>query len=239
MNEKLIVALDVKSKAEALEIVNELAEFGVTFKIGLQLFTAAGSDFVRELVKQGVRIFLDLKFHDIPNTVSNAAAEAARLGIWMFNVHALGGGEMLQQTSDKVREICEREGLSKPKIIAVTVLTSSNAETLQQIGVNNSPLEQVLKLARLTKQCNLDGVVASPLEAEQIRETCGDDFLIVTPGVRPKFAVSEDDQKRILTPAEAIKAGANYLVVGRPVLQASDRRQAVRDILTEIESAGD
>lgn len=235
---KLIVALDVSTAQEAREIFAELRETGVAFKIGLQLFTAAGANFVRELTDAGARVFLDLKFHDIPNTVANAGAEAARLGVWMFNVHAAGGVEMMERTVASVRETCGRERLAQPKIIAVTVLTSADAATLRETGVESEPEKQVLQLVRLAQKSGLDGVVASPLETGAIRETVADaEFLIVTPGVRFGAAVANDDQKRVLTPGEAVSAGANYLVVGRPILQSPDRRKTVDEICEQIKFA--
>jgi orotidine-5'-phosphate decarboxylase len=171
--------------------------------------------------------------------VSKASIEAARLGVWMFNIHALGGGEMMLRTIESVREFCERENLVKPKIIGVTILTSSNRETLREVGIEAETNAQVLNLARLTAKCNLDGVVASPLEARMIREniekTGRKDFLIVTPGIRPVFATN-DDQKRVMTPKDAVRAGADYMVIGRAITQAADKRAAVRKILDEIET---
>lgn len=234
--EKLIVALDVSTAIEAQKIVDELKDMGVGFKIGLQLFVSEGAGFVRQLTEAGTKIFLDLKFHDIPNTVTNAAIEAARLGVWMFNLHSVGGSEMMERTAAVVRETCERERLPQPKIIAVTVLTSTNAETLREAGVETELLPQVVKLAKLTESSGLDGVVASPLEIEAIRETVGRDFLIVTPGIRLATAIANDDQKRVLTAAQAIRAGADYIVVGRPILQAENRSRAAADVLSEIES---
>jgi orotidine-5'-phosphate decarboxylase len=233
---KLIVAIDVSTTEEARGVVAELKDLGVAFKIGLQLFTAAGASFVRELTETGAKIFLDLKFHDIPNTVASAAIEAARLGVWMFNVHASGGREMMERTAAVVRETVERERLRQPKIIAVTVLTSSNLETLREVGIEREVLPQVVQLAKLTKSCGLDGVVASPLEIEAIREAAGKEFSIVTPGVRLNSEINADDQKRVLSPAQAIRAGADYLVVGRPILRADNRRRAAENILAEIES---
>src|ERR1044072_6339579 len=209
MKEKIILALDLSSPEEARKIIDTFRAEVVAFKIGLQLFTAAGASFVRELAAEGVKIFLDLKFHDIPNTVSSAAVEAARIGVWMFNVHAAGGGEMMRETVKRVREACAAENLEQPKMIAVTVLTSSNAETLQETGVQNGPAEQVLKLARLASECEMDGVVASPQEIAMIRGGIGrGDFLIVTPGLRPTFKAAfatADDQNRAIIPAEAIE----------------------------------
>lgn len=233
---KLIVALDISTAEEARVIVAELKDAGVAFKIGLQLFTAAGAPFVRELTEANVKIFLDLKFHDIPNTVAGAAIEAARLGVWMFNLHAVGGREMMERTAAAVRETVEREGLRQPKIIAVTVLTSSNSESLREVGIENEVSARVLHLAKLAKSCGLDGVVASPLEIEAIREAAGKEFLIVTPGIRSNSEIKADDQKRVLSPAEAIRAGTDYLVVGRPILRADNRKNAAENILAEIES---
>jgi orotidine-5'-phosphate decarboxylase len=234
---KLIVALDVSTADQAREIFSELNSEVGAFKIGLQLFTATGAKFVRELTESGAKVFLDLKFHDIPNTVANAGIEAARLGVWMFNVHASGGREMMERTAAAVREVVVRERLTQPKIIAVTVLTSSNAETLREVGIEDEPLPQVLKLSKLANDSNLDGVVASPLEISAIRQTIkNQDFLIVTPGIRAQAGIERDDQKRVLSAAEAVRAGANYLVVGRPILQAKDKIKAVQQILAEIES---
>lgn len=231
------MALDVATAAEARRIISELrAEVGA-FKIGLQLFTAAGASFVREVVGDGVKLFLDVKFHDIPNTVAKASAEVARLGVWMFNVHALGGSEMMRRAVEEVAEVCEKENLPRPKIIGVTVLTSADDAALSEVGIAAKAETQVLRLAELTAKCGLDGVVASPRETSLIREKIVDqNFLIVTPGVRPNFATS-DDQKRVTTPDEAIRAGANYLVVGRPVLQANNRVAAVRNIFGEMEAS--
>jgi orotidine-5'-phosphate decarboxylase len=234
INNRLIVALDVETAAEAREIINELRSEVGAFKIGLQLFSAAGASFVREAAALGVKIFLDLKFHDIPNTVANAAIEVARMQIWMFNVHAIGGAEMMRHTVERVREICEQENLNQPKIIGVTVLTSSNQDTLRETGIETKINEQVVKLAKLSANSGLDGVVASPQEIQLIRKAVADEkFLIVTPGIRPSFA-TPDDQKRVMAPSQAVRAGSDYLVVGRPILQAQDRKTAARKILEEI-----
>lgn len=235
--DKIIVALDVETAAKAREIISELRGEVGAFKIGLQLFTSAGASFVREVVADGVKLFLDVKFHDIPNTVAKASVEVARLGVWMFNIHALGGSEMMRRTIENVRGVCEKENLAKPKIIGVTVLTSSNRETLREVGIMEETERQVLNLAQLTAKCDLDGVVASPLEARAIRENIAKkDFLIVTPGIRPFFATN-DDQKRVMTPNDAVKAGSDYMVIGRAITQAEDKIAAVRKILEEIETA--
>jgi orotidine-5'-phosphate decarboxylase len=236
LKEKIIVALDVETADEARKIIGEIGGEVGAFKIGLQLFTAAGASFVRELVAQNIKIFLDVKFHDIPNTVAKASVEAARLGVWMFNIHALGGGEMMRRTVENVREVCAKENLVQPKIIGVTVLTSSNQETLREVGIVPEIDSQVVNLAQLTAKCGLDGVVASPLEVEKIRLNVAEkDFLIVTPGIRPNFATN-DDQKRVMTPGEAIRQGADYLVIGRPITHSDDKLSAVKQILEEIES---
>jgi orotidine-5'-phosphate decarboxylase len=236
IRDRIIVALDVETAAEARSLISELRGEVGAFKIGLQLFTAAGSAFVKEAAESGAKIFLDLKFHDIPNTVTKAAVEAARLGVWMFNVHALGGREMMKRTVDAVSEVCERESLARPKVIAVTVLTSGNAETLKETGINTDINSQVKNLAKLAAENGLDGVVASPLEVGLVRQTVPDkDFLLVTPGIRPANATN-DDQKRVMTPGEAIAAGSNYLVIGRPIVQSKDRVGAVNEILASISS---
>ncbi len=242
--EKIIVALDVETAEKAREIIAELRGEVGAFKIGLQLFTAAGASFVREVVASGIKLFLDVKFHDIPYTVAKASVEVARLGVWMFNIHALGGTEMMQKTIENVREVCEKENLAQPKIIGVTVLTSSNQETLHEVGIEREINAQVLHLAGLSAKCGLDGVVASPHEVRAIRHEIGDeDFLIITPGIREQKSGiwnlesgTKDDQKRVMTPAEAIGVGSDYVVIGRPIVQAEDRISAVRKILQEIET---
>jgi orotidine-5'-phosphate decarboxylase len=247
--EKIIVALDVETAAEARERIAELREEVGGFKIGLQLFTAVGASFVKETVASGIKVFLDLKFHDIPNTVAKASVEAARLGVWMFNVHAVGGGEMMRKTVGDVREFCEKENLIQPKIVAVTVLTSSDAQSLKEVGIEKETEEQVLSLARITAKCDMDGVVASPHEIKSIRENIDKkNFLIVTPGIRSsKFedkrlkaenqSGTYEDQKRVMSAFEAVRAGSDYLVIGRPILQATDRILAVRQIVSEIENS--
>ncbi len=241
--DKIIVALDVPKEIQAREIISQLRNEVGGFKIGLQLFTAASASFAREMAKAHVKIFLDLKFHDIPNTVAKAAVEAARLGIWMFNIHTIGGSEMMLRTVDEMRDVCEKERLIAPKIIGVTVLTSSNDENLQEIGIKAKTSDQVLKLAHLASKCGLDGVVASSQEVKTIRQEIENKrFLIVTPGIRPANfrntkADSEDDQKRIMTPGEAIQAGSDYLVIGRPILKSKNLISTVKEIIAEIENA--
>jgi orotidine-5'-phosphate decarboxylase len=232
--ERIIVALDVETSDQARKIIDEISDDVGAFKIGLQLFTSAGASFVRETVEKGIKVFLDVKFHDIPNTVAKASIEVARLGVWMFNVHAVGGAEMMRRTGDAVGEFCEKENLAKPKIIAVTVLTSDDQETLREIGVEREINSQVVNLARLAAKCGLNGVVASPHETPLIKQNLENpNFIVVTPGIRPSFATN-DDQKRVMTPKQAIDGGANYLVVGRPVVQADNKLKALESILAEI-----
>ena len=232
--QRIIVALDVPDKTAALSAIEELHQHVGAFKIGLQLFTSEGPDFVREVVERGNRVFLDVKYHDIPNTVASAAVEAASLGVWMVNVHASGGSEMMTAASVAVGEFCERKSVTAPKLIGVTVLTSSNERTLLETGITQDINERVLQLAQLTAKCGLDGVVASPRETVKIRQAFGEsDFLIVTPGIRPDDATTHD-QKRVMTPADAMKSGSDYLVIGRPIMKAPDRAAAAHEIVSQL-----
>lgn len=231
---KLIIALDVDTASEARELFARLRDVVGTFKIGPQLFTVAGPQFVSELVSSGARIFLDLKFHDIPNTVAAAGVEATRLGVFMFNVHASGGSEMMRRTVDAVDEVSAREGHNRPRVLGVTLLTSSDATTLAETGISTEPEERVVLLARLAAASGLDGVVASPLEIVAVRAAVmSKNFLIVTPGVR-REGTPLNDQRRVMTPEEAVKAGADFVVVGRAVLNASDPVQAASAIRDEL-----
>lgn len=233
VRDRIIVALDVDSAGEAESIVHELDRRVGAFKVGLQLFSAVGPAFVRGLTASGARVFLDLKFHDIPNTVAKASVEAARMGVWMFNVHASGGSEMMRQAVKEVDAICESERLSRPMIIGVTVLTSSNAETMNEIGVAKKIEDHVADLAVLAAGSGLDGVVASPLEVSAVRNAVAKPgFLIVTPGIRPLSATA-DDQKRVTTVGRALADGSDYVVIGRPITMAADRIAAVEAIITE------
>jgi orotidine-5'-phosphate decarboxylase len=228
---KIIFALDVDTFDAAKHWVSLLTGRVGMFKVGKQLFTAYGPDIVRMIENFGAGVFLDLKYHDIPNTVAMASLEAARLGVKLFNVHALGGYEMMARTVETVHK--EFPDSERSKVLAVTILTSSTQETLREVGIERPVEEMVVRLAALAKKAGIDGVVASPREVPLIREACGSDFLIVTPGVRPSFA-STDDQKRVMTPAEAVSAGSDYLVIGRPISAASDPLGAVETIVDEI-----
>jgi len=231
VRKKIIFALDVESMGAAEKWAALLAPHVGMFKIGKQLFTACGPTVVRAILGRGGEVFLDLKYHDIPNTVAMASLEAARLGVRLFNLHALGGYEMMARTMEALdREI---PGGKRARVLAVTILTSSNEETLREVGIDLPVSEMVVKLAMLAKKAGIDGVVASPLEIPLIRAACGSDFLIVTPGVRPAFSLM-DDQKRVMSPAEAVRAGADYLVIGRPISAAKDPITAAEVIVSEI-----
>jgi orotidine-5'-phosphate decarboxylase len=238
----ILVALDVESAAKATELADELRGTVGGYKIGKQLFTAAGPAVVRELTSRGDRVFLDLKFHDIPNTVAGAVQSAVTTGAWMVNVHASGGSAMMRAAAEAAAKTATALGRPRPLVIAVTVLTSMTDAMLDEIGVKRPMLEQVVHLAKLAKAAGLDGVVASPQETRAIREACGKDFQIVTPGIRPLPQGSgqaagqqgKDDQARTLTPAEAISAGATYLVIGRPITAAPNPRQAAEAITATL-----
>lgn len=232
---RVIFGLDVASTAEASSLIRRLKDEVGMFKVGKRLFVHAGPEIVRRIRKAGGEVFLDLKFHDIPETVATAAVEAARLGVYMLNVHASGGATMMKHTVAMVNRVCRAEKLRRPKLLGVTVLTSLDAADLKAAGVGGSVRRQVLRLARLAKDCGMDGVVASPREIEWIREECGPKFLIVTPGIRAVAA--GDDQKRIATPAAAVRAGADYIVVSRPIRDATDPVRAAREIVADV-SAG-
>ncbi|MDA8413562.1 MAG: orotidine-5'-phosphate decarboxylase [Desulfobacteraceae bacterium] len=227
---KIIFALDVNGLAEIDRYAGMLAGKVGMFKVGKELFTACGPDAVRAVQRHGGQVFLDLKYHDIPNTVAKAMLEAARLGVQLANLHALGGAEMMETAASAVRK---EFGNDRPRLLAVTILTSSTSETLRGVGIDHPVQDMVVRLAKLAQEAGMDGVVASPQEIGLIRAVCGPDFLIVTPGVRPAFA-SADDQKRIMTPAEAVAAGADYLVIGRPIAKADDPAAAADLITAEI-----
>ena len=236
--DQLLIALDVPTGGEALRLADLLRGSVGGFKIGSQLFTAEGPAIVRTLTDRGDRVFLDLKFHDIPNTVANAVAAATSLGVWMVNVHASGGTKMMQAAIEAARRTANAEGRQAPLVIAVTVLTSMTAAAMSEAGTNGPVIDQVSRLARLAREAGLDGVVASPQETSVIRSLCGPEFAIVTPGIRGGAAVtSKDDQERTMTAAAAIAAGSSYLVVGRPVIAAPDPRAAAEKIAEEVRGA--
>ncbi len=227
---RIIVALDYPAREPALELVERLDPGLCRLKVGKEMFTRLGPGFVSDLSGRGFDVFLDLKFHDIPNTVAAACGAAADLGVWMLNVHASGGRRMLEAARARLEQSRQR-----PLLIAVTILTSLGANELGEIGFNGTPAENVLRLAGLAEQSGADGVVCSPREASQVRAATEDGFLLVTPGVRPA-ASAADDQRRVTTPAQAVQDGADYLVVGRPITQSSDPLQALRAIGAEIDA---
>ena len=229
---RIIVALDFASADAALLFAQRVTPQACRLKIGKELFTAAGPRLVETLTRRGFDIFLDLKFHDIPNTVAGACKAAAQLGAWMLNVHALGGRAMLQAARDAVAASAR-----PPKLIAVTLLTSMAANDMRDVGLEGDPAAAALRLARLAQACGLDGVVCSAQEAALLRRECGRGFCLVTPGIRPA-QVAEDDQRRVMAPAAAIAAGADYLVIGRPVTQAPDPVAALNAINQEIATTG-
>jgi orotidine-5'-phosphate decarboxylase len=234
MRSRLIFALDVGSTTEAIDYVEALSREVGMFKVGKQLFLHAGPQIVQMIRDRGGEVFLDLKFHDIPRTVAKAAAEATRMGVRMFDVHASGSLEMMRRTIGEVTKVCRLQGLRRPKVLAVTVLTSLNREDLKRVGVVSGIENQVVRLARLAKEAGMDGAVASPQEIAPIRKECGRGFLIVTPGVRLR-GKSWEDQKRVTTPEAAIRAGADYLVVGQPIREAADPVAAAREIVAAME----
>jgi orotidine-5'-phosphate decarboxylase len=237
--DRIIIALDLDSDREALSLVDELKDTVGMFKVGHQLFTAYGPDIVRRIVGRGGRVFLDLKYHDIPNTVAKASVEAVKLGVTVFNVHALGGLEMMKAAAGAARESAEAHRVAPPIVLAVTILTSMDEASLRRdLKISRSLRREVTHLAELAQRASLDGVVASPQEITMLRKAIRGPFVILTPGVRPLWA-GKDDQKRTMTPGDAIAAGADYIVVGRPVLKAADRRSAVSQILQEVDHPSD
>jgi orotidine-5'-phosphate decarboxylase len=232
---QLLVALDVDSATRALELATTLRGIVDGVKIGSRLFTMEGPELVRRLADQGTPVFLDLKFHDIPNTVAQAIEAAVMTGAWMINVHASGGLPMMQAAAKAAAEAATRSNRPKPLVIAVTVLTSMDESTLRAGGIERPLFDHVVALARMAQQAGLDGVVASPQETVAIRKACGPTFAIVTPGIRGASAGSEkDDQARTMGPAEAVMAGATFLVVGRPIIAAPDPRNAALKIVDEM-----
>lgn len=225
---RIIVALDFDDSERCLALVDQLDPTQVRLKVGKELFTTSGPALVEKLVKQGFAVFLDLKFHDIPNTVAKAVKAAADLGVWMIDVHASGGSHMMEAARQSLGSSVDR-----PKLIGVTVLTSMTAEDLQEIGLNTDPQTQVLRLANLVQKSGLDGVVCSPQEAALLKKEVGSNFLLVTPGIRPAGS-DRGDQRRTLTPAEALAAGSDYLVIGRPITAADNPKAACDSILASL-----
>lgn len=236
MGDRLIVALDVDDLQRVAALVRLLAGTVGMFKVGKQLFTCAGPQAVKLIRDMEGEVFLDLKFHDIPNTVAKAAVEATRLGVKMFNVHASGSLEMMRLTVREVKRVCRQESLRRPIMLAVTVLTSLNKSDLERVGVGGEVIDQVVRLALLSREAGMDGVVASPHEVAGIRGACGRRFVIVTPGIRSDKG-KRNDQKRVMTPEEAVRAGVDYIVVGRPVLEAKNPLEVVREMIAEMERA--
>ena len=231
MNKNIVVALDFDKKDDALELINRLDPDLCRLKIGKEMFTHFGPDFVTEVQNKGFDVFLDLKFHDIPNTVAKAVKAAADLGVWMVNVHASGGSRMMKAA----RDILEPYGEKAPILIAVTVLTSMSEEDLADLGISNSPAEQVKFLAGLAHKSGMDGVVCSAQEATMLKSAYGKDFQLVTPGIRTADA-STDDQKRIMTPERAVEAGSDYLVIGRAITKSDNPIQTMKDIYASLNS---
>ena len=234
--DRIILALDVDSTAEALDLVKSLANYVGVFKIGMQLFNSAGPDIVKAVHDLGGRVFVDLKLHDIPNTVGSAGRVLTRLQSYMFNVHAAGGREMMRQAAEESREEAGKMGITPPLIIAVTVLTSiSPRELKDEMFVTDYTVDDlVVKWAQMAKESGLGGVVCSPQEITPIRQACGPDFKIVTPGIRPLWSAA-NDQKRITTPRQALDLGADYMVIGRPITKADDPCAAAQRIIDELE----
>ena len=234
--DKLLVALDVDTGQRALDLASALDGMAGGFKVGSRLFTLEGPELVRTLCARGARVFLDLKFHDIPNTVAQAVDAAVQTGAWMIDIHAAGGAGMMQAAARAGRDAAQRWRRPPPLLIAVTVLTSMDEAALRDTGIQRSLLDQVVALARMAQAAGLDGVVASPQETTSIRQACGDQFVIVTPGIRGASAGAErNDQMRTLGPAAAVRAGVNYIVVGRPIIAAADPRAAAEAIAEELE----
>ena len=234
--DKICLAIDVKTKEDAQLLVSELKDYVGVYKVGKELFTSVGPEIVKTIVNNGGKVFLDLKYHDIPNTVAKAGEAATKLGVYMFNVHCSGGKAMMEAVAKSVKETAEQNSLSRPLVLGVTILTSISQEELNnELNIPGTVEEQVVRFAKLAKDAGLDGVVASPKEIKAIRAVCGDKFVIVTPGIRPVWA-KKNDQQRITTPKQAIDDGASYLVIGRAITAQENKAEAAKKILDEIES---
>ena len=236
MNDKLIVALDYATEQDAMALVNQLGDAVSYYKVGLELFLNTRGSVVDLIKAQNKKVFLDLKFHDIPNTVAQAVAWAASLGVDMFTLHSSGGEEMMRKSVETVNEVCERLNIKRPNMVGVTILTSFDEEGIAKVGYKNNIADTVLNLAGLCKTSGMSGIVCSPHEAAKIKETYGSDFITVCPGIRPAWA-SAGDQKRITTPADAIHIGVDHMVVGRPITKAENPHEAALKIIEEINSA--
>jgi orotidine-5'-phosphate decarboxylase len=242
---KLILALDLDEKEAALKIVDRLKDYIRIFKVGAQLFTAHGTDIVKMIQEKGVEVFLDLKYHDIPATVARAAAAATQLGVYIYNLHILGGVEMMKKAKEATVRRAEELKIRKPIILGVTILTSLDDNVMQELRIEGPVKERVVQFASLARSAGIDGVVSSPKEIKFIRQKCGNDFIILTPGVRhqPHFTLTRDlmskhnDHKRTLGVADAVRDGANFIVVGRPILEAHDPVKATQEILQEMRAA--
>ncbi|MBQ3509149.1 MAG: orotidine-5'-phosphate decarboxylase [Peptococcaceae bacterium] len=236
MNDKLIVALDYATEQDAMALVNQLGDAVSYYKVGLELFLNTRGSVVDLIKAQNKKVFLDLKFHDIPNTVAQAVAWAASLGVDMFTLHSSGGEEMMRKSVETVNEVCERLNIKRPNMVGVTILTSFDEEGIAKVGYKNNIADTVLNLAGLCKTSGMSGIVCSPHEAANIKETYGSDFITVCPGIRPAWAAA-GDQKRITTPADAIRIGVDHMVVGRPITKAENPHEAALKIIEEINSA--
>lgn len=234
MKEKLVLALDVQNIETAEKVVEELRDVVGVFKVGKELFTAEGPAVFKMIKSKGGKIFADLKYHDIPNTVASAARALVRHGVEIFNVHAQGGTEMIKATREAIEDEAAKLGVKRPVLLAVTVLTSISDEDLKTLNINMSAKDYVLHLARLAKDAGADGVVASPQEVEIIKSNLGSQFIVLTPGIRPLWS-EKGDQKRIMTPYDAVQKGVDYIVVGRPIMKAENRKEAAQKIIDEME----
>ena len=241
MKHRVCIALDVDDVPAALLLVKVLGSLSPIFKVGSHLFASGeGRKIIDEIHGTGAKVFLDLKFHDIPNTVANAARVATRMGVSMFNVHSLGGFDMMRAVADAVGEESEKTGTDKPLVIAITVLTSmSQGDLRHDLLVNESLDSYVVHLACLTKKSGLDGVVCSPQEIQAIKQACGTNFVVVTPGIRPEWSLERHDQKRVLTAKQAFEMGADYIVVGRPIIHAASPMGALNRLMAEINAEQD
>ncbi|MEW6616227.1 MAG: orotidine-5'-phosphate decarboxylase [Thermodesulfobacteriota bacterium] len=233
LKNRIIIALDVDNLQDAKRLVEQLRDYAGVFKVGKQLYTNTGPEVLEIIHKNEGEVFLDLKFHDIPNTVAKAGQEAVKLKVFMYNLHALGGFDMMRMAVDFTKAKAMELNIPKPIVLAVTLLTSLNEKDLREVGIDYSVDEEVLRLAKLSKKAGVDGVVASPREVRIIRENLNEDFLIVTPGIRPNPEII-DDQKRIMTPKEAILAGSDFIVIGRPIIEAADPVESAKGILEDI-----